>query len=75
MDYDLTDIPAAYDRGRSHGPEALSLWMNAVSVHVRGKAIGTILDLGCGTGSCEYHCRSVQGRCRSAERVEAHLVF
>ena len=50
MDYDLTDIPAAYDRGRSLGPEALSLWMNAVSVHVRGKAIGTILDLGCGTG-------------------------
>ena len=50
MDYDLTDIPAAYDRGRSHGPKALSLWINAVSVHVRGKAIGTILDLGCGTG-------------------------
>lgn len=50
MDYDLTDIPAAYDRGRSHGPEALGLWMNALSVHVRGKASARILDLGCGTG-------------------------
>ena len=31
MDYDATDIPVAYDRGRDHGPEVLDLWMNAVS--------------------------------------------
>jgi ubiquinone/menaquinone biosynthesis C-methylase UbiE len=50
MDYDSTDIPATYDRGRDHGPEILRLWMNAVSSHVEGQRISTILDLGCGTG-------------------------
>jgi hypothetical protein len=30
MDYDLTDIPANYDCGRDHGPEALELWMRAL---------------------------------------------
>lgn len=50
MDYDLTDIPAAYDRGRSHGPEVLDLWMNLVERHLDGRDITRILDLGCGTG-------------------------
>jgi ubiquinone/menaquinone biosynthesis C-methylase UbiE len=50
MDYDATDIPVAYDRGRNHGPEVLNLWMNVVSSHVDGQRIKTILDLGCGTG-------------------------
>jgi len=50
MDYDATDIPVAYDRGRNHGPEVLDLWMNVVSSHVEGQHIKTILDLGCGTG-------------------------
>lgn len=50
MDYDATDIAATYDRGRSHGPEVLDLWMNTVSLHVEGRALNTILDLGCGTG-------------------------
>jgi ubiquinone/menaquinone biosynthesis C-methylase UbiE len=50
MDYDATDIPAAYDRGRDHGPEILSLWMNVVSSCVGERRINTILDLGCGTG-------------------------
>jgi ubiquinone/menaquinone biosynthesis C-methylase UbiE len=50
VDYDLTNIPAAYDRGRSHGPQALRLWMDALSVHLPDKAVGRILDLGCGTG-------------------------
>jgi ubiquinone/menaquinone biosynthesis C-methylase UbiE len=50
MDYDATDIPVAYDRGRNHGPEVLDLWMNVVSSHVKGQRINTILDLGCGTG-------------------------
>ena len=50
MDYDATDIPVAYDRGRNHGPEVLHLWMNVVSSHVEGQRINTILDLGCGTG-------------------------
>ena len=50
MNYDETDIPIAYDRGRDHGPEVLNLWMNVVSSHVKGQRIRTILDLGCGTG-------------------------
>ena len=50
MNYDATDIPIAYDRGRDHGPEVLNLWMNVVSSHVKGQPIRTILDLGCGTG-------------------------
>jgi ubiquinone/menaquinone biosynthesis C-methylase UbiE len=50
MDYDATDIAVAYDRGRNHGPEVLSLWMNLVSDHLKEQRVKTILDLGCGTG-------------------------
>ncbi len=50
MDYDLTDIPAVYDRGRDHGPEVLNLWMQAIESHLEGQTITRILDLGCGTG-------------------------
>jgi SAM-dependent methyltransferase len=50
MDYDTTDIPVAYDRGRDHGSEVLHLWMNVVSARVEKQTIKTILDLGCGTG-------------------------
>jgi hypothetical protein len=34
MDCDTTDMPAAYYRGRNHGPEVLDLWMNVVSSHL-----------------------------------------
>lgn len=50
MDYDATDIAAAYDRGRDHGPQVLDLWMNVVSSYVKGQHVKTVLDLGCGTG-------------------------
>ena len=50
MDYDSTDIPVVYDRGRDHGPEVLQLWMNFVASCVGKQHINTILDLGCGTG-------------------------
>jgi len=50
MDYDATDIPVGYDRGRDHGPEVLQLWMDVVSKYVERQRIHTILDLGCGTG-------------------------
>jgi ubiquinone/menaquinone biosynthesis C-methylase UbiE len=49
MNYDLTEIPAGYDRGRDHGPEFLDLWMRALEPHIQSQA-RTILDLGCGTG-------------------------
>src|SRR5262245_54469749 len=50
MDYDTTDIPLTYDRGRGHGPEVLRLWMNLVSSYTGKQPLATILDLGCGTG-------------------------
>jgi len=50
LDYDLTGIPAAYDRGRDHGPEVLNLWMNVLESQLDGASISTVLDLGCGTG-------------------------
>jgi ubiquinone/menaquinone biosynthesis C-methylase UbiE len=50
MDYDQTDIPAAYDRGRDHGPDVLDLWMTSISAHLGGRVVTRILDLGCGTG-------------------------
>src|ERR671933_666685 len=50
MDYDATDIPAAYDRGRDHGPEVLRLWMDVVASHAGGRPVRAVLDLGCGTG-------------------------
>jgi ubiquinone/menaquinone biosynthesis C-methylase UbiE len=50
MDYDLTAIPEAYDRGRDHGPEVLDLWMRAIESRLDGRTVATILDLGCGTG-------------------------
>jgi len=50
VDYDLTSIPVAYDRGRDHGPEVLNLWLDVIESHVDGGSIRTILDLGCGTG-------------------------
>jgi ubiquinone/menaquinone biosynthesis C-methylase UbiE len=49
-DYDLTDIPAVYDRGRDHGPKVLDLWMRTVAAHVDGRSVARVLDLGCGTG-------------------------
>jgi len=50
MDYDSTDIPVGYDRGRDHGPEVLELWMGVVASRVGNRGLNTILDLGCGTG-------------------------
>jgi ubiquinone/menaquinone biosynthesis C-methylase UbiE len=60
MDYDTTDIPRGYDRGRDHGPDFRDLWMTSVSSHVKGRPVREILDLGCGTG-------------RFAEALAAHF--
>lgn len=50
MDYDATEIPQAYDKGRDHGPEVLDLWMDTIASHVDAASVHAILDLGCGTG-------------------------
>lgn len=48
-EYDRTDIPSAYDRGRDHGPQLLTLWTDALRTHLIHPP-RQILDLGCGTG-------------------------
>jgi ubiquinone/menaquinone biosynthesis C-methylase UbiE len=50
MDYDLTDIPEGYDRGRDHGAAFLRLWMDVIAAQLEGRTVTRILDLGCGTG-------------------------
>lgn len=50
MDYDKTDMPSAYDRGRSYSPERRDRWLDIVSDGVGKNSISEILDLGCGTG-------------------------
>jgi ubiquinone/menaquinone biosynthesis C-methylase UbiE len=51
MNYDATNIPASYDRGRARSPEVLALWMDAVASGLPdAPSTRTILDLGCGTG-------------------------
>jgi SAM-dependent methyltransferase len=50
VNYDLTDIPAGYDRSRNHGSEFLDLWMHALEPYLNGLDVKRILDLGCGTG-------------------------
>jgi len=48
-EYDRTDIPDAYDRGRDHGPQVLDLWMRTFAAYLEGPS-ARIVDLGCGTG-------------------------
>lgn len=50
MDYDLTTIPATYDRGHDHGPAVLDQWMAEVASHVDAARVHDIVDLACGTG-------------------------
>jgi SAM-dependent methyltransferase len=50
VNYDLTNIPVAYDRGRDHGPEVLELWMDVLASTLGTDRVSTIVDLGCGTG-------------------------
>jgi SAM-dependent methyltransferase len=50
MDYDDTDMPRAYDSGRSYSPEQLGRWLEVVSKSVGRVSMKRILDLGCGTG-------------------------
>jgi ubiquinone/menaquinone biosynthesis C-methylase UbiE len=65
MDYDKTEIPAAYDMGRDHGPKVIALWMSEIGRHVADRSIRTILDLGCGTGRFSNAL---------ADRFHAHLI-
>jgi ubiquinone/menaquinone biosynthesis C-methylase UbiE len=50
MDYDKTEMPRAYDSGRSYSPEQLARWLDVVSESIGPVSTEMILDLGCGTG-------------------------
>ncbi len=50
MDYDKTNMPAAYDAGRGYSPRVLAFWLRVISQSVPVGSVSEILDLGCGTG-------------------------
>ena len=50
MDYDRTDIPKTYNRGRDLAPDVLKQWMDVVAGHLGEESVRCIVDLGCGTG-------------------------
>src|SRR5215470_14102835 len=50
MNYDRTEIPAAYGKARARAPETRRLWQDLLSVHVDRAEISLVIDLGCGTG-------------------------
>lgn len=50
MDYDQTDMPENYDRGRTPPPGVMDMWMERIAAALHGHRISSIIDLGCGTG-------------------------
>jgi SAM-dependent methyltransferase len=50
MDYDKTNMPAAYDAGRGYSPTVLTFWLDVISRLVPKDTVSKILDMGCGTG-------------------------
>jgi trans-aconitate methyltransferase len=50
MDYDQTNMPESYDRGRTQPPGMLEMWMDRLAAALEGRKIASIIDLGCGTG-------------------------
>lgn len=50
MDYDQTDMPENYDRGRRQPPGVLEMWMDRIAKAVEPTVVSSIIDLGCGTG-------------------------
>jgi ubiquinone/menaquinone biosynthesis C-methylase UbiE len=50
MNYDKTEMPAAYDAGRGYSPSVLAYWLDIISQSVPKGSASQILDLGCGTG-------------------------
>ena len=50
MDYDATNIPAAYDCGRALDDATMAHWMSVLASYADEEKVETILDLGCGTG-------------------------
>lgn len=65
MDYDQTNMPESYDRGRTQLPGVRDMWMDRVAEAIAGSTVASIIDLGCGTG------RFTEAL---ADRFNAHVV-
>jgi ubiquinone/menaquinone biosynthesis C-methylase UbiE len=50
MDYDQTNMPENYDRGRTPLHGVLDMWVQRIATALAGHDISTIVDLACGTG-------------------------
>lgn len=50
MDYDQTEIAAAYDKARGLAPETARLWLDLLSAYIDPTTTSLLVDLGCGTG-------------------------
>lgn len=50
MDYDQTDMPENYERGRSPPAGVLDMWMVRIAQALEGCKFENVVDLGCGTG-------------------------
>ena len=50
LDYDKTNMPDGYDRGRGYSPEQLARWLEVVGASIGAHSVQDILDLGSGTG-------------------------
>ena len=50
VDYDQTDMPENYDRGRTPLDGVLDMWMARIAAALAGREISNIVDLGSGTG-------------------------
>jgi len=46
MNYDKTEMPAAYDAGRGYSPGVLAYWLDVISQSVPKGSVSEILDLG-----------------------------
>jgi len=50
MDYDQTNMPETYDRGRKPVEGMLEMWMGRLAALLASHNIAAVVDLGCGTG-------------------------
>jgi ubiquinone/menaquinone biosynthesis C-methylase UbiE len=50
MDYDQTNMPEHYDRGRRQPPGVLEMWLDRIAAAVPPAVVSSVIDLGCGTG-------------------------
>ena len=50
FDYDSSDVHLRYVEARRIAPQTMAMWLDAIARHVPRSEVGTIVDLGCGTG-------------------------